>query len=317
MVADDLQFIDNVLRDKAAGTFGSASTRRSLFRGLGALGAGLGALGLMGGSPSPALAAAAPAGSAAAAPGADTTQSILNIADTAEHLAVTYLGYVIAKAGLPANVSAILAAARYEEQVHLQVLESVGAKPLTTTFSLPAGDLTYVTDGTKALQTIEAAEGIFVAAYLAAVADFAAAGNWKWAQYCAEVLGVEAEHRTLARFALGESPADNLCFEQAAEPSVGAAAATLQSLGFLSPAGANSYAYPGPGDPSAGAGGVTGLALTNSVPGAPAAAAPTAMPDTGAGGMARRQRRLDTAGAVASAAAVAAGAWAVAGRQRT
>jgi hypothetical protein len=217
-----------------------------------------------------ALALAAPA---LAATSIDSDQSIIDIADTAEHLAVTYLGYVLANANLPANVQTILAAARYEEQVHLQVLESLGAKPLTTTFSLPGGDLTYVTNGTKALQTIEAAEGIFVGAYLAAVADFASRSNWKFAQYAAEIMGVEAEHRTLVRLALTQQPPNNLAFEDASVPSVGAAAGLLAKIGFLSPSGTNSYAYPGPGtyaqaiaEINAGGVGVTGNTPSNSSP---------------------------------------------------
>jgi hypothetical protein len=306
MDSRDLQFVDNVLRDRRP-AFGPTATRRGLLQGLAAAGAAAAALGLAGGG-GVALAAAAPAG------GADTTQSILNIADTAEHLAVTYLGYVLAKANPPQSVAAILAAARYEEQVHLQVLESVGARPLTTTFSLGAGsqpDLGLVTDLSRALATIEVAEGVFVAAYLAAVADFAAAGNWKWAQYCAEILGVEAEHRTLARLAQGETPANNLAFEAASLPSVGAAATTLTQLGFLSPQGANSFSYPGPGDVGAGSVGVTGLTLANSTPGGAAAAAapatPQAMPDTGMGGMARRRARTEWLGAAAGGAAAVLG----------
>lgn len=267
MDSGDLQFTENVLRNRQAERYGSALSRRTLFRGLASAGAGLAAVGLLGGLPG--LAAAA-TGSAPATIPPDTSQAILNIADTAEHLAVTYLGYVLAKAPLPANVAAILRAARYEEYVHLRTLEAVGAKPLTTTFSLGAGatpNLSLVTDVHTALATIEAAEGLFVAAYLAAVADFAAAGNWKFAQYCAEILGVESEHRVLARVALGASPPNNRTFEAASEPSVQAAAATLSSLGFLSPQGANSFAYPGPGDIMAGAQGVSGLTLANSTPG--------------------------------------------------
>ena len=270
MDSRDLQFVENVLRDKQPQRYGGALDRRTLFKGLASAGAGLAVLGLVGGLPAVAAAAVTSKAPTGAALPADTTQAILNIADTAEHLAVTYLGYVLAKAPLPANVAAILRAARYEEYVHLRTLESAGAKPLTTTFSLGAGatpNLALVTDTATALATIEAAEGLFVAAYLAAVADFAAASNWKWAQYCAEILGVESEHRVLARVALGATPPNNRAFEAASEPSVQAAAATLSALGFLSPQGANSFPYPGPGDIQAGAAGVAGLSLANSAPG--------------------------------------------------
>jgi hypothetical protein len=247
---EDLQFVDRVLAEQPAWRQGA--DRRRLLSGLAVAGG--------------ALAALAVGRGAIAASGGDTDQAILNIADTAEHLAVTYLGYVLAKANLPADQVAILTAARYEEQIHIQTLESFGAKPLTTTFSLPGGDLTYVTDAPRALMTIEAAEGIFVGAYLAAVADFAARGNWKFAQFAAETMGVEAEHRTLVRFALAQTPANNLAFENPSVPSVQAAAQVLTQLGFLSPTAGNSYPYPGPGNPLAGAAGVGGTTPTFSSP---------------------------------------------------
>ena len=257
---EDLQFVDNVLSDQP--NWQDPSARRRLMTTL-AVGGG-------------ALAAAAVAMPAFAATG-ESDQAILNIADTAEHLAVTYLGYVIANAGLPASVNAILAAARYQEYVHLQVLEDLGARPLTTVFSLPQGDLRYVTDGTKALQTIEAAEGIFVGGYLAAVAEFAARGSWRFAQYAAEIMGVEAEHRALARFALAAAPANNLAFEDPSVPNVTAAAQLLGKIGFLSPTAGNRYPYPGPGGEDAaiaqiqaGQIGVLDNVPTNSRPPSPA-----------------------------------------------
>src|SRR5690242_17410727 len=70
-------------------------------------------------------------------PTTEATQDILNIADTAEHLAVTVLTAAVNNAstlGLNANGGVLLAviqAALAEEQYHADFLEANGAKPLT------------------------------------------------------------------------------------------------------------------------------------------------------------------------------------------
>ena len=45
--------------------------------------------------------------------------------------------------------------------------------------------------------------------------------------------GVEAEHRALARLALGEALPSNIAFEKAEFKTVGEAAAALKKLGFI------------------------------------------------------------------------------------
>ncbi|HZU19273.1 MAG TPA: ferritin-like domain-containing protein [Candidatus Dormibacteraeota bacterium] len=202
---------------------------------------------------------------------ADSTATIINTAITAEALAVTYLGAVITGAyanasGTDATVKAVLQAARAAEQDHYNYLQAAGAKPLTLTFTVPSS--ANPNDKTAALKTIAAAEGLFVNAYLAAVNQFAAGGNYKLATVAASILGVEAEHRALARTALvlgGDSsyaPPNDVAFEQAPLPSVSAVGQQLQQLGFIGGSGSQAQ-YPGPGSiDSTGVSGTTPPSLS-------------------------------------------------------
>lgn len=203
-------------------------------------------------------------GSSAVLADSEDLTTILNLAATAEALAVTYLGAVINGAfantsGTDATVKAVLTAARAEEQAHYNYLTAAGAKPVTTTFTVPAS--ADPSNKTKALQTIEAAEGLFINAYLSAVATLAGHGNHKLAVVAASILGTECEHRALARAALvlgGDSsfsPPNNLDFEQAPLPTVTAVAGKLKELGFIGGSGTAAQ-YPGPGNVDAA--GVTG-----------------------------------------------------------
>jgi hypothetical protein len=204
---------------------------------------------------------------------AEDTGTIVNTAATAEALAVTYLGAALQGAfanasGTDATVAAILTAARATEQDHYQYLVNAGAKPLTTTFTVPSS--ANPADKTSVLQTLVAAEGLFVNAYLAAVTSFAAAGNYQLAQVAASILGTEAEHRTLARAALvlagnnSFAPPNNVAFEQAPLPSVSAVGQKLKDLGFIGGSGTQA-SYPGPGSiNAAGVGGTSPPTLSPS-----------------------------------------------------
>ncbi|MBF6590954.1 MAG: ferritin-like domain-containing protein [Ktedonobacterales bacterium] len=167
----------------------------------------------------------------------DSTQTILNIATTAEELAVTFLSHGIANSGrlgLQGTNLAALEAARVEEQLHLHFLASNGGKTLQTTFSFPHGAATF-TSRWRFVDTLLQLEADFIAAYLAAVREFASMRASTLAGYAAQIMGVESEHRVLARSLGGFVPPDNLAFEQAILPSVGAAVGALKSQGYLSP----------------------------------------------------------------------------------
>ena len=181
-------------------------------------------------------------------------QDIINIAATAEAFAVTALGGALANAAngsLALNAEQIqtLTAARAEEQAHYQFLTASGARPLTTTFTVP--DPKIVTDVPTFLTTLVTLEEAFIAAYLAAAQEFATLGEARLAQLALQIAAVEAEHRAGVRFyaiqagVLSGTPND-VAFEKALFSSVGQAAATLQQLGFIGGSGAQ-ITYPGPG----------------------------------------------------------------------
>jgi hypothetical protein len=193
--SDDAQLVDNVLSDTAT----PEHTRRTLLRR-----AAVGAAG--------ATAAGALLSPASAFAAGDTPKTVGVTAVTAEALAVTYLTQVlkVAPSNTPKAVAGIITAARSEEQLHFNVLHGAGFKPLTTKFWIPDA---FFAGGLKGIAaTIEAAETLFVNAYLVGITTFAKAGNPTLARYAGEILGVEAEHRALARDLQGKLP-NNLAFE--------------------------------------------------------------------------------------------------------
>jgi hypothetical protein len=195
--AEDVQRLDNVLADTSI----SEVTRRGLL-GKAAVGtAAVGALGALG--PIPAALARA---------GGDSIDEIVTDAVTAEALAVTYLTGLVenaSKIGIPSNLVPVLKAANAAELDHYRTLRSLGAKPLTTKFWAPNS---FFASSNAVFATIEYAETQFVNAYLIAITAFAKAGKASLARYAGEILGTEAEHRALARFAQGKLP-NNVGFE--------------------------------------------------------------------------------------------------------
>lgn len=184
----------------------------------------------------------------------ETVQDIINIAATAEALAVTALGGALANAGkgdlrLTQEQVQVVAAARAEEQDHYDYLIAAGAKPLTKTFTLP--DEAIVTDTPTFLKTVIGLEEAFIAAYMAAAQEFAILKQPDLVEVALQIGGVEAEHRAHARFyafsagVITEVP-NNIAFEHAMFTTVGAAADALTKLGWINGTGPE-LAYPGPG----------------------------------------------------------------------
>lgn len=189
-----------------------------------------------------------------AAAGCESVQDIIDIAAMAEALAVTALGGALESAAQgrlalnPEHVRAFTAA-RAEEQAHYEVLINAGAKPLTTTFSLP--DPKILTDVATFLKTVIGLEEAFVAAYLAAAQTFVALGEPTRAQLALAIAAVEAEHRVAVRFFAVEAGVlqglpNDIAFEPALFTGVGAAAAALKQRGWIGGSG-DRIDYPGPG----------------------------------------------------------------------
>lgn len=214
--AEDVQTVENVLDD--VGT--ALHTRKALLKR-----AAVGMLAVSG-----AGAFGSTAERAFGMSSGDTVESVVTTAVTAEALAVTYLTGVITQLGSKQPVKKflpVLKAANAAEYDHYKVLRRLGAKPLTTKFWAPKAALTP--DGV--FPTIEAAETVFVNAYLVGITVFSKAGKHDLARYAGEILGTEAEHRTLARFAQGKLP-NNRGFESYALKTTAQHVAELEKLGI-------------------------------------------------------------------------------------
>jgi hypothetical protein len=213
--SEDVQRLDNVL----AGSEVPSLTRRALVARAATGAAALGTLGALG-----------PIPAALARGGGNSIHEIITAAVTAEALAVTYLTGLVenaSKIGIPSNLVPVLKAANAAEYDHYKTLRSLGAKPLTTKFWAPNA---FFASSNDVFATIEYAETQFVNAYLIAITAFAKAGKDSLARYAGEILGTEAEHRALARFAQGKLP-NNVGFEVYKTHTIGGIVAALEKAG--------------------------------------------------------------------------------------
>jgi hypothetical protein len=213
--AEDVQRLDNVLTDSNVSPF----TRRSLVARAATGAAAVGTLGALG-----------PIPAAMARGGGNSINEIVTAAVTAEALAVTYLTGLVenaSKIGIPSNLVPVLKAANAAEYDHYKTLRSLGAKPLTEKFWAPNS---FFASKNDVFATIEYAETQFVNAYLIAITAFAKAGKDSLARYAGEILGTEAEHRALARFAQGKLP-NNVGFEVYKTHTIGGIVKALEKAG--------------------------------------------------------------------------------------
>ncbi len=157
----------------------------------------------------------------------DDTQTIINLASTAELFATTHYLAAINGAdalGLDAGEVAYLKAAFIAEQDHLELLQSLGAKPVVTEFYVPEK---LFSDKALFAAVTEVAETAFVGAYLAATRAFSNAGAPQFAVTTAQIAAVEAEHRMLARDIGGNLP-NNISYAQYTLHNVSDAVPVLQ-----------------------------------------------------------------------------------------
>lgn len=129
-------------------------------------------------------------------------QSILNAAATAEALATVMYYNIINVPGSIYQTGAISSnapdkaylVAGYEQELnHYNFLVAHGGKPLATTFYFPTN---MFTDPQTTVNTLVTLEDAFIAAYLIGVRDFSSTALKVIA---GQIMGVEAEHRALAR----------------------------------------------------------------------------------------------------------------------
>jgi hypothetical protein len=221
-------------------SFTTPRSRRGLLK-VAALGAG----GLAVGTGTLLSAVPAFAKGATSAKAATSAGDILSIAATAEALAVTFYTHGIKhahKLGLASDQQEYLEAAVIEEQIHYNFLVANGGKALTKEFSFPHGPNTFTRLGLF-VDTLLQLEVDFIAAYLAAVKEFAEQGQPGLAQIAAQIMGVEAEHRVLGRDIGSLVPANNFGYEVALLAKVSDAVGALSSQGYLSPKGENAFTY--------------------------------------------------------------------------
>src|SRR5919201_1840324 len=128
----------------------------------------------------------------------EDVQTVINVAATAEAFAITALGGALdnaAKGQLALNPEAVqtLRAAPAAEQAHYDVLTAAGARPTTTTFTIPNPRI--LTDAPTFLTTLVQLEEAFIAAYIAAAQVFTMQNRPELARLALQIGAVEAEHR--------------------------------------------------------------------------------------------------------------------------
>ena len=218
-------------------------SRRTIIKGAGVVGLGMTA------SQAGLIRALAQESTPSASNGEDI-QTIINIAATAESLAVTLYGYVIQAArdgmydvAIADVVQGVLVSARAAEQFHLEYLLEAGAEPLTQDFTVP--DPALLTSTQTIFDAAVVLETAFVAAYIAAGRRFAELGQTDLVRTAMEVAAVEGEHRVLVNYVAGARPANDVGFASAQFATVQEAADAIIALGFIGGDG-TAVSYPGP-----------------------------------------------------------------------
>lgn len=171
----------------------------------------------------------------------DDTQTIINLAATAELFATTHYLAAINGAqalGLGEVQLNYMKAGLLAEQDHLELLQSLGATPVVNEFYVPE---TLFSDVNLFAAITEVAETTFVAAYLAATRIWSQSQDTAaFAVTAAQIAAVEAEHRALVR-QIGGALANNISYAQFQFPNVSDAVPVLQAFldgsgdGFVGP----------------------------------------------------------------------------------
>lgn len=150
---------------------------------------------------------------AALAQSSESVAEIINIAATAEALAVSLTDAVMAGAhqydrrkGLPPTLVRSAKAIQAEEYPHYQYLTKAGAQALTLKFTIPQNLAGITRESSALLSFLVEAETIFIGAHIAAARKFTTLGHPKLAQATFQICGMECEHRVHTRHGLGDAP---------------------------------------------------------------------------------------------------------------
>ena len=168
----------------------------------------------------------------------DSVEDVGVFTSTTEALSLTILTELLRRTSLdsevPSEVSVTFDAVYAAELDHWNFI-SQQFDPSTTNFWVPDGffggaddalDMTAVGKG------VSAGETLFINTYLVAVTTFAEAGRSELARHSAEVAGCESEHRVLGQTLAGESPPNNLGFEEFPFDNVSDIEAAFVGAGF-------------------------------------------------------------------------------------
>jgi hypothetical protein len=219
------------------------TSRRGLLKGALTTGLAIAGAGLL--SKGPSGVALADSVSADGLTVAERVHNIVSIACTAEQLAITMYTNAVTNNGVlgigDGDINYIKAAA-IEEQLHQDLLVSLGAVTLTSTFSFPGGAESFSDLGTF-VTTLEAAEDVFISAYIAAVREFAILGLPEFSRIASQIATIEAQHRALGRDIGGLDVANNFGYSPCTIQTVEDGPKALADAGFLSPTTGNSYTY--------------------------------------------------------------------------
>jgi len=173
---------------------------------------------------------------ATSTPSDDTVQDILNIACTAETLAITFYYEALNRPMQLPDVNSTanrnyFQAALTQELEHFEYLKSLGGSTLAKKFYFPED---MFSDEKVFFPTALLLEEYFISAYLAAAMDFSGAysSNITTASpsligAAVQILGVECEHRALLGVAANINPPNNVIAETALLTSVNGAVPAL------------------------------------------------------------------------------------------
>jgi hypothetical protein len=172
---------------------------------------------------------AAKAATTNGAPSADTVADIVNLAATAEALAITFYNRALESNTTLLNVNSsanrnYFQAALSQELEHLELLRSLGGRPLASRFYFPE-DM-FIKESVF-FPTAMTLEKYFISAYIAAALDFSGAwssnitaANPKLLGAAVQICGVECEHQALLGVAANINPPNAVLVEQALLTSV-------------------------------------------------------------------------------------------------
>ena len=229
---------------KAREAHAQGESRRSFFARTAKL-AGATALGAAGVNLLQPMAARA----ATATASSDTVQDILNIACTAEALAITFYHKALQNTAQLPNVNSAanrsyFQAALVQESEHFMFLHANGGHTLASQFYFPAD---MFNKESVFFPTASTLEDYFISAYIAAALDFSGAyssgittASPTLIGVAVQIAGVESEHRALLNVAANINPPNNRIIESALLQSVSDAVAPLTPFlqggsGFVGP----------------------------------------------------------------------------------